>query len=42
MNKQKFMHYAFEVVMAAFGVSVAGLVIYSVFIAVGTAIQRGI
>ena len=30
MNKQKFMHYAFQVVITTFGTSVAGLIVYTI------------
>ena len=29
MNKQKFMHYAFQTILYSFGTSVAGLIVYT-------------
>ena len=33
-NKQKFMHYAFLTVLYSFGTSVAGLIVYTMFLAI--------
>ena len=34
MSKQKIMHYAFKTVLNAFGTSVAGLIVYTIFLAI--------